>query len=90
VKEKFISISLAIYGEMKITSLPEWAREKQITAHLGLSHMILFNLRKEGKIRSVSLRGEGKQYGARLYNVESIREHLAKQEKCELQQGSVR
>ncbi len=58
----------------------EWAREKYITAKYGLTHTILYNLRLEKKIRSVSLRGEGKQYGARLYNVASIREYLASQE----------
>ena len=58
----------------------EWARERQITEQFGLSHMILYSLRKEGKIRSVSLRGDGKKYGARLYNVASIRDYLASQE----------
>jgi hypothetical protein len=58
----------------------EWAREKEITAQFGLSHMILFNLRKQDEIRSLSLRGKGKQYGARLFNVASIRDYLAKQE----------
>lgn len=64
---------------------PEWMREKGITTHFGLSHMILFNLRKQGQIRTVSLRGEGKQYGARLFNVASVREYLARQEERELQ-----
>jgi hypothetical protein len=63
----------------------EWAREKQITAQFGLTHMILYTLRREGKIRTLSLRGEGKQYGARLYNVASIREYLAKQEAKEVE-----
>jgi hypothetical protein len=58
----------------------EWAREKQITAQFGLTKMILFNLRKAGKIRSVSLRAEGAQYGARIYNVASINEYIAAQE----------
>ena len=62
----------------------ELAREKYITAKFGLSHMILYNLRLENKIRSVSLRGEGKRYGARLYNVASIREYLAQQEAKEV------
>jgi hypothetical protein len=61
----------------------EWAREKQITARFGLSHMILFSLRKAGKIRTVSLRGEGKTQGARLFNVPSIEEFLARQEALE-------
>lgn len=59
---------------------PEWAREKYVTGNFGLTHTILYNLRLEKKIRSVSLRGEGKQYGARLYHVGSIREYLAGQE----------
>lgn len=62
----------------------EWAREKQITTQFGLTHMILYTLRREGKIRTLSLRGEGKQYGARLYNVASIREYLAEQEAKEV------
>lgn len=62
----------------------EWAREKQITAQFGLTHMILYTLRREGKIRTLSLRGEGKQYGARLYNVDSIRQYLAEQEAKEV------
>lgn len=45
--------------------------------------MILFNLRKAGKIRSVSLKGDGKKYGARLYNVASIEAFLARQEDLE-------
>ena len=61
----------------------DWAREKQITARYGLSHMILFSLRKAGKIRTVSLKGEGKKYGARLYNVASIEAFLASQEALE-------
>ena len=61
----------------------EWAREKQITARFGLTHMILFTLRKTGKIRSVSLKGEGKSYGARLFNVASIEAFFASQENRE-------
>lgn len=64
----------------------EWAREKQITAQFGLSHMILYTLRREEKIRSVSLRAEGKKYGARLYNVKSIRQFLAGLEDKEVAQ----
>ena len=68
---------------------PEWAREKQITAQFGLTKMILFNLRKAGKIRTVSLRAEGAQYGARLFNVASIREYIAAQETLELGKEAV-
>jgi hypothetical protein len=72
------------------TTDPEWAREKQITAQFALSHMILFSLRKAGKIRTVSLRSEGAKYGARLFNVASVREYLAKQEAAEPQQEVAR
>jgi hypothetical protein len=69
---------------MKDQKQIDWAREKQITARYGLSHMILFSLRKAGKIRTVSLRGEGKKYGARLFNVASIEAFLASQEAREI------
>lgn len=64
----------------------EWAREKQITAQFGLTHTILYTLRREEKIRSVSLRAEGKKYGARLYHVASIRQYLASMEEKEVAQ----
>lgn len=66
----------------------EWAREKQITAQFGLSHTILYNLRKSGKIRTVSLRGKGKEYGARIYNIESVRQFIASQESMEKEVNS--
>ena len=72
---------------MKPHTEQEWIREKQATGQFGLSHMVLYNLRKAGSIRTVSLRGEGKQYGARLYHVGSIREYLARQEARELVGG---
>ena len=65
------------------TPIAEWLREKQTTQRFALSHMILYSLRKAGKIRTVSLKGEGKQYGARLYNVASIEAYLASQESLE-------
>ena len=62
----------------------EWAREKQITTQFGLTHTILYRLRREGRIRTLSLRDEGKRYGARLFNVASVREYLATQEAKEV------
>ena len=58
----------------------EWAREKQITARFGLTHMILFTPPKAKKIRTVSLKREGKSQGSRLFNVASIEAFLASQE----------
>ena len=68
------------------TPIVEWLREKQVTQQFALSHMILYGLRKAGKIRSVSLKGEGKQSGARLFNVASIEAFLASQEALETKQ----
>lgn len=69
----------------KQADIAEWLREKEVTARFGLSHMTLFNLRKNGEIRSLSTKGEGKKYGSRLFNVASIRDYLAKQEARELE-----
>lgn len=63
---------------------PEWIREKEVTAKFGLTHMIIFDLRKRGEIRSVSLKEEGKKRGARIFDVASIRAYIARQEALEL------
>ena len=68
----------------KTKSEPEWAREKYLFAEFGLTHTILYTLRTTHKIRSVSLRSEGKKYGARLYHVQSVRDYLASQEAKEV------
>lgn len=68
---------------MKLNIEPEWAREQYVTANFGLSHMILFRLREEGAIRTVSLRSEGMKQAARLYHIPSIRAYLARQEETE-------
>jgi hypothetical protein len=62
------------------TTNPEWLREKQVTAQFALSHTILYALRLAGEIRSVSLKLPGNKYGARLFNVASVREFIARQE----------
>jgi hypothetical protein len=75
-----MSISLIPMKElMTRTTEAEWMREREITARFGLSHTLLFNLRRAGEIESVSLRLEGKNYGARLFNVQSVRAFLARQ-----------
>lgn len=55
----------------------EWAREQQIAKLFGLSHAILYPLRKERKIRTVSMCGEGKSCGMRPFHVHSIRDYIA-------------
>jgi hypothetical protein len=69
----------------RLQDTTEWADEKAITATFGITHTPLYNLRKSGAIRSLSLRGEGQKYGKRLYNVPSIVAHLAKLESRESQ-----
>lgn len=63
---------------------PEWGDEKFVTRNFGLTHTPLFNLRKAGKIRSISTRGEGQKYGKRLFYLQSIRDYFAEQERAEL------
>ena len=66
----------------------EWADEKTVTATRGITHTPLYNLRKCGAIRSVSLRQEGQKYGKRLYHLPSIDAFLASQESREIQENS--
>ncbi len=56
---------------------PEWADEKFVTRKFGVTHTPLFNLRKSGKIRSLSLKADGATYGKRLYHIPSLRAFLA-------------
>ena len=60
---------------------PEWGDEKIIFRLFGLTHTPLFNLRKAGKIRSVSTAYGGAKYGKRLYLLQSVREFLEAQER---------
>jgi hypothetical protein len=60
---------------------PEWGDEKIITRLFGLTHTPLFNLRKAGKIRSVSTAVDGAKYGKRLYLLQSVRDFLEAQER---------
>jgi hypothetical protein len=64
---------------------PEWADEKFITRNYGITHTPLFNLRKSGAIRSLSLKEPGARYGKRLYHVPSVEAFLASCEGRELQ-----
>jgi hypothetical protein len=69
---------------------PEWADEKYVTRIFGITHTPLYNLRKAGKIRSVSLRLDGCNYGKRLYHIGSIRDFLAAQESREAKPNAKR
>jgi hypothetical protein len=67
-----------------VIETPEWADEKTITRLFGLTHTPLFNLRKAGKIRSVSTAHGGATYGKRLFNVQSVRDFFEAQERNEV------
>lgn len=69
------------------TIIPEWADEKLVTQLFGLTHTPLFNLRKAGKIRSISTATDGAKYGKRLFNVQSVRDFLESQEQAEMNAG---
>ena len=60
---------------------PEWGDEKVITRLFGITHTPLFNLRKAGKIRSVSTAYGCATYGKRLYLLQSVRDFLEAQER---------
>ncbi len=66
-----------------VLNKPRWADEKFITRNYGLTHTPLFNLRKAGKIRSISTAVDGAKYGKRLYCIDSIEAFFAVQEQSE-------
>jgi hypothetical protein len=75
-----------IIDATKVKQEPEWAREKDITARFGMTHTVLYNLRKGGVIRSASIRTTGAKYGIRIFHVGSIRDFIEKQEAQEIAQ----
>ena len=52
---------------------PEFVGYQEARMMFGLSRTHLYNLGKDGLVRSVSLRGRGTTRGRRLYSVDSIR-----------------
>lgn len=68
---------------MQLKTNPHWADEKFVTRNYGITHTPLFNLRKSGAIRSLSLRAEGAKYGKRLYQISSVEAWLDSCEKRE-------
>ncbi len=67
---------------------PEWAEQKYVTRNFGVTHTPLYNLRKAGAIRSLSLKIDGAKYGKRLYHIPSIVALLAGLEASENSTGS--
>lgn len=58
---------------------PEWARPSDITRMFGIKRTTLWNLLKEGRIRSASLRQRHQIRGTRVVNIQSVRDYLEAQ-----------
>lgn len=56
---------------------PDWGDAKTVREFKGLTRSVLYRLEKEGKIRSTSLRDEGKRQGKKLYCLRSIEAYLS-------------
>jgi hypothetical protein len=51
---------------------PEWADCRNITLIFGIGKSTLYRLEAEGKIKSASLREEGKKRGKKLFKCSSV------------------
>jgi hypothetical protein len=60
---------------------PEWLDALGVHARYSIRRSLLYELDKDGHIKSVSLRRRGRSRGKRLFSVDSIRAFLAKQMK---------
>lgn len=60
-----------------VASSPEYGDCRTCHALFNLSRSALYKLAAAGKIRSVSLRSEGRRRGRRLYDCASIRSYLS-------------
>lgn len=63
----------------------EWGDEKIVLKIYGITRTPLFNLRKAGLVRSVSLKLPGASYGKRLYHIPSVAAYIAD---CEAREAS--
>ena len=52
---------------------PEWLRVPNAVQQFGISKSKLYQLAKEGRIRSASIRDQGQSKGTRLFHAASIR-----------------
>lgn len=55
---------------------PEFLRTNPVYRKFGLKRGTLYNLHRDGKIKSVLLRSRGQKSGVRLWCVESIRSFI--------------
>lgn len=63
-------------GKTNVPTTAKWVRDKQAVAIYNLSRTKLWQLQKEGKIRSVSLTEPGMARATRLFDVKSIEAYI--------------
>ena len=57
----------------------EWVRPKDLRAKFGIGRATAYSLWREGKIRGVLLRRNGKATGMRLISAQSVRDYILSQ-----------
>jgi hypothetical protein len=60
----------------------EWLRPGDVRPRYGIGRSLLYELMREGKIKSVCLRREGRATGMRLVSARSIEEFIASHEEA--------
>ncbi|NWK55652.1 helix-turn-helix domain-containing protein [Verrucomicrobiaceae bacterium N1E253] len=60
------------------THKPEWLRLAQATAIFGVGRSKLYELIKDGKVKSTSLRTRGQVKGTRLISYDSLSDYIEK------------
>jgi hypothetical protein len=55
---------------------PEWIRPKDVPRIFGVGRGQLYDLLKEGRIKSVSMRKRGQKHGTRLISYDSLKNYL--------------
>jgi hypothetical protein len=65
--------------DLSFNPIPEWIRPGDARPVFGFSRAQIYNLIRDGKLRSVCVRQPNKAFGMRLINVQSIRDYIEKQ-----------
>jgi len=61
---------------------PEWLRPGDVRLRYGIGRSLLYELMREGKIKSVCLRREGRATGIRLVSAISIAAYISSHEEA--------
>ena len=63
---------------------PEWGGVADVERQFGIKETHLYQLMKEGRIKSVLIKGRGRSRGKRLINFASVRRLLAEAQEKEV------